>query len=102
MEQTGELEDFADVSGGVHELEAAAGALKRDERTDERAEAGAIHLRHANEIDEEFAGAAVELFAKLVAQEIVAATDGDAPLQIENGDVAHLTGGDLQAHGNLL
>lgn len=102
MQEASEVEDFADVSGGLQELEAAAGALERDERANDGADAGAIHLRHANEVDEELAGALVEEHAKLVAEEVGAATDGHAPLQIENGNVTQLASGDLQTHGNLL
>ena len=101
MDQAGEFEDFADVAGGVEELEAAGIAFEGDEGADQGADAGAINLEDAGEIDEDIARGGFGEAAKFGAKRVVADADGDAALEIEDGYVAGLARGNLQAHFRL-
>lgn len=102
VDQAGELQDFADVSDRVEELQPAAVALEGDEGAHERADPGAVHLRDAGEIDDDVADRSLGEAAQLGAQRVVAGTDGEAALQIENRDDAGFARGNLKAHVRLL
>ena len=56
LDEAREFEDFADVAGGIEELQAAGVAFERDEGANQSADAGAIDLLNASEIDEDVAG----------------------------------------------
>jgi len=102
LDEARELEDFADVSHRIEELEAAALALEGDEGADKRADAGAVHLGDAGEVDEDVAGRGLGELAQFGAECVVAGADDDAALQINDGDVSGFPGRDLQPHVGLL
>ena len=87
LDEARELEDFADVSNGIEDLEAAALAFEGDERADQRADARAVHLGDAREVDEDIAGGGFGEPAQFGAESVVAGPDDDAPLQIDDDDV---------------
>ena len=90
------------MAGGVANFESAAEAADSDEAADDGADAGAIDLRDAVEIDDDLACAAFDERAQLRAQFVVAAADGGAPLEIEDGDIPRLPAGNLQSQAKLL
>jgi len=102
LDQARELEDFFDVAGGIEDFQAAALALETDEGAHERADAGAVHLRDAGEIDDDFGWAGVGKFAQLYAERVIAGADDNATNQIENDYVTGFARRDLQAHDSLL
>jgi len=102
IDEAGELEDFADVADRVENFEAAALALESDEGAHEGADAGAVHLRDACEVDDDVGRASVGELAQLDVESVVAGTNGDAALQIQNGDRAGFALRDLQTHFRLL
>lgn len=102
VDEAGEFENVADVSAGVEEFQAAALAFEADERADQSADAGAIHLGDAGEIDDDFGGTLFTEAAKFSAETIVADADDDAANEVENGDSTGFALGNLQAHRELL
>jgi len=101
LDEARELEDFADVAGGVKDFQAAALALKGDERAHEGADAGAVHLGDSGEIHQNVGRTSFGELAQLRSQRVVARADDDAALQIENGYVSGLPRRNLQAHDSL-
>jgi len=102
LDQAGQLEDFEDVAGGVANFESAAEAADSDEAADDGADAGAIDLRNAVKVDDDLACAAFDERAQLRAQLVVAAADGGASLEIDDGDISRLAAGNLQSQAKLL
>jgi len=72
------------VAGGVNQLQDAAVAANGHEAAHDGAYAGAIDLRDAGEIDEDFAIAGIDERAQLRAQLFVGAAYGGASLQIKD------------------
>src|ERR1700690_278133 len=102
IDEARKLEHFADVAGGIEELKAAAVGLQSAERSHQSADAGAVHLRAADGIAEDVAGRRLREPAQLRAKRVITCADGDAALQIKNGDVAGFARRNLQAHVLLL
>ena len=98
LDEAGEFEDFADVAGGIQELEAAGVAFERDEGANKRADAGAIDLLNASKIDEDVAGGGFGEAAQFGTKCVIAVADCNTALQIEDGDVSGFARGNLQAH----
>lgn len=93
------VEDEEDVAVGAEEAEVAASGAERSEGANDGAEAGAVELDNVFEIEDDAASAGVDEISKLGAQIVVGAADGDFALEVQNGDFAGLTNGDLQAQG---
>src|ERR1700733_671986 len=102
LDQAREFKDFADVAGGIQELEAAALALESYERADQSADAGAVHLCDAGEIDEDVRGASFCELPQFRAEFVVAGADNNAALQVDDSYISGFPQGNLQAHDNLL
>ncbi len=102
LDQARQFEDFFDVAGGIENFQAAALAFETDEGAHERADAGAVDLRDAGEIDDDIGWAGFSKFAQLDAEGIIAGADDDATVQIQNGYVTGFSRRDLQAHDSLL
>jgi len=98
LDEAREFEDFADVARGIQELQAAGVAFERDEGANQRADARAIDLLNASEIDEDVAGGDFGEAAQFGTKCVIAVADRNAALQIEDGDVSGFSRGNLQAH----
>ena len=101
IDEASELEDFADVADRVENFEAAALAIESDEGAHDGADAGTVHLRNAGEIYDYVGRAGVGEFAKFDVESVVAGANGDAALQIQDGDRAGFSRRDLQTHLRL-
>ena len=101
MDEARELEDFADVAGGIKKLQATGIALERDEGADQRADPGAIDLLDAFKIDQNIARRSFGKATQLGAERVVTDADRDTPSQIEDRNVPGLSRRDLQAHVRL-
>jgi len=94
-----EFENFTDVATRMKELHGAAKILKGDVGADQSAEAGTVQLRDAGEVDEDFFGFLMNEILEAIVQGIVVTADGNAAIEIQNGDVAGAAGGNFQTHG---
>src|SRR5580704_8758429 len=102
LDEAREFEDFADVTGGIQNFQAAALAFKAHERAHQRADAGAVHLRDAGEIYEDVRRTCFGELAQFGAELVIAGAYDYAALQIENSDTTRFPRDNLQAHGSLL
>lgn len=68
VDQARQFEDFFDVAGGIKDFQAAALAFETDEGAHERADAGAVDLRDASEINDDLGWAGFGNFAELDAE----------------------------------
>ena len=101
LDEARELEDFADVAGGIEQFQATGVALERDEGADQRADPGAIDLLDAFKIDQNVARRSFGKAPQLGAERVVTDADRDTPSQIEDRNVPGLSRRDLQAHIRL-
>jgi hypothetical protein len=84
------------ASGGTDEAEAAAFACESGALTDESADAGAIHLDEAAEIDEQFFATRGGDALKLAVEEFAIFAEGGAPTGLDDHNVAISAGIDFE------
>jgi hypothetical protein len=98
VEEAEHFEDEFYVAAGAEEFEIALAIAERDEGADDGADAGAVELSDAFEIEEDVLGAVVDELSNIGAERIVGGTDGGAALQVEDVNVAGTPNCDLEAH----
>ena len=88
VEQTGDAERVMHASCGADEAEAAAFAGESGALTDESADAGAIHLNQAAEIDEQFLATRGGDALKFAVEEFAIFAERGATARLDDNDVA--------------
>jgi hypothetical protein len=88
IDQARQFENLFDVAGWIEDFEATALAFETHKGAHERANAGAVDLRDASEIDDDLRCATFGQFAQFDAERIIAGADYDATVQIENRNIA--------------
>lgn len=89
-----------DFLGEVEELEFASGVADGGEAADEFADAGAVDVVDADEVEDDLLFAAGDEGADGVAEIADFFTENDATGDVEDGDVSDFAGINLQGHGS--
>jgi hypothetical protein len=96
--ELGDVEDVVDFLGEVEEFEFAAGVADGGEAADEFADAGGIDVIDLGEVEDDFFLAGGDELADGVAELSGFVAEGDASVDVDDGDVADFAGGD--GHGS--
>jgi len=91
FDEAGDAEGVADTARTADETQLAAGAVEAGRNTDERGNAGAVNLRDAIEIDDDFARSVFENGLKSSVELIGGFADGEASMEIEEMDARFFT-----------
>ena len=96
----GDGQQIRDLRRQVHQLDGAARLPLHDQvASHQLAQAAAVHVRHAGEVEQDLPLALKDDAGDGVAQQLGAVVHGQFPLQVEDGDVANAAFGDI--HGRL-
>jgi hypothetical protein len=105
--ELGDVEDVVDFFGEGEELEFAAGVADGGEAADEFADAGGVDVIDAGEVENDFLFVGGDELADGVAEFTGFVAEGDAAVEVNDGDVGDFAGSDdhevfgLQASGNV-
>ena len=97
--ELGDLHEVVDSAGEVEEFEGAGAGAGGGVGGGEFADAGAIHVVHVAEVEDEFPGAGVEGILDGVAEGNGAFAEGDAAADFEEGGAVGVADRDFCAHG---
>jgi len=97
--ELGDVEDVLDLLGKVEEFEFSAGVADGGEAADKFADAGAVDVVDALEVEDDFFLALGDEVADGVAEVADFVAEHNASGDVENGDVSNFAGFDGQGHG---
>jgi hypothetical protein len=100
FDEAGDSEGVANAALTADEAEDAAFAGKLDGDAHERGNAGAVNLGNAIEDDDDFLGAGLNDGLQGVVELVGGLTDGEAAVNVEDGDPAGLA--DVDLHGDAV
>ncbi len=83
--QADHFQGLQDALGGAEDLALAARLLQGSEDANQNADAGAVHLRDAGQIDGQVLGAAVDQLFQLVAESLDSVDHLEGALEVKNG-----------------
>ena len=98
--ELGDVEDVVDFGGEVEEFEFASGVADGGEAADQFADAGAVDVVDAGEVEDDLLFAFGDEGADGVAEIADFLAEDDAAGDIEDGDVSDFAGINLQGHGS--
>ena len=106
FDEAGDGEGVADAAGSTDEMQLPADAGESDGSADERGNAGAIDLRDAVEIDNDFAGSIAEGGLQRFGELVGGFADGEAAVKLEEMDAVFFASVDFDGrvvvHGDKL
>lgn len=97
--ELGDVEDVANFLGEVKEFEFATGVAGRGEGADQFSDAGAVEVVDAGEVEDDLLFSVGEQVAHGGAEFADFRAENEAAMNVEDGDVRHFAGINLQRHG---
>jgi len=84
FDEAGDGESVADAARLTDKMKGAPNASQRNRNAHERGDAGAVNLRHAVEVNDDFAARLVEDGLQRVGKLVARFADGQAAMQVKN------------------